>query len=188
MRRVGFSLIELVIVVVIIGVLAAMVVPRVVGASERAQAAAVRANLVQIEKAMLQYEAEYGAFPRGEWSDAVVLLQPYLRVTAGMTDGSRYKIVYAGPGSAEAASEGVSLTITSADWSRGLARTVDAAMDDGFGVSGRLRMPDEMTIKLLVEFASDKVPTKFETPVEGEDKVAGEAVAAPEGGEIKVVP
>lgn len=56
----GFSLIELVIVVMILGVVAAIAVPRLGGAAERAQAANLAANVVRIQKAIDLYTAEHG--------------------------------------------------------------------------------------------------------------------------------
>ncbi len=56
----GFSLIELVIVVVILGVVAAIAAPRLGGAAERAQTANLNANLARLQKAIDLYTAEHG--------------------------------------------------------------------------------------------------------------------------------
>ena len=58
-RRRAFSLLELVIVIVIMGVLAAIAVPRIVGASERAKAEAVSNDLAEVRNAIEVYKAEH---------------------------------------------------------------------------------------------------------------------------------
>lgn len=64
--RKGFTLIELMIVVIIIAALAAMVVPRLAGRSEQAKVAVARADInSNISMALKLYELDNGSFPTG---------------------------------------------------------------------------------------------------------------------------
>jgi general secretion pathway protein G len=59
----GFTLVELLLVVLIISVLAAIVVPRISGASDGAKQAKCRANFTNIVKALEMYVATNGKYP-----------------------------------------------------------------------------------------------------------------------------
>jgi len=60
----GFSLIEILLVVIIMGTLTAMVVPRLMGRSEQAKEAAARADInVNLATALKLYELDNGFFP-----------------------------------------------------------------------------------------------------------------------------
>jgi len=60
----GFTWIELMLVVIIIGALSAMVLPRLVGRSEQARSSATRADIkANIATALKLYELDNGEFP-----------------------------------------------------------------------------------------------------------------------------
>jgi general secretion pathway protein G len=62
-RSHGFTLIEIMLVVIIIGVLAAMVVPRLVGRTEQAKIARARSDIAAIGLALDLYELDIGRYP-----------------------------------------------------------------------------------------------------------------------------
>lgn len=60
----GFTLVELMLVVIIIGVLVAMVAPRLAGRSEQAKRAAARADIeANLASALDLYEIDNGTYP-----------------------------------------------------------------------------------------------------------------------------
>ena len=64
LTRSAFTLIELMLVVIIIGVLAAMVMPRLVGRSEQARSAAAKADInANISLALDMFEMDIGRYP-----------------------------------------------------------------------------------------------------------------------------
>ena len=59
----GFTLVEIMLVVIIIGVLAAMVVPRFAGRTEQAKVARAKADLAALGLALDMYELDLGVYP-----------------------------------------------------------------------------------------------------------------------------
>lgn len=59
----GFTLIEIMVVVFIIGLLAALVVPKVVGNTDKARVAKAKADIRAIEEAAGLYKLDYGRYP-----------------------------------------------------------------------------------------------------------------------------
>jgi general secretion pathway protein G len=62
-RKSGFTLIEILLVVVIIGILAGIGIPALSGKSESAMIAQGRANITSISSALAMYEMNNGAYP-----------------------------------------------------------------------------------------------------------------------------
>jgi general secretion pathway protein G len=62
-KRTGFTLIEMLIVIVVIAILALIVIPRLLGAGRRAKEAALRGDLHQFRNAIQQFEADVGDYP-----------------------------------------------------------------------------------------------------------------------------
>ena len=76
-NRAGFTLIELMLVVVIIGALAAMVVPRLAGRSEEARRGIAEADIKgNVSLALRLYEVDNGRYPSTEQGLAALLTKP----------------------------------------------------------------------------------------------------------------
>ena len=75
-EEVGFTLLELLVVVVIIGLLAGLVVPRYFDTLEKSKAKIARAQLDAFEKALEQYRLDVGSLPRNEQGLDALLLAP----------------------------------------------------------------------------------------------------------------
>ena len=65
-KRKGFTLIELLVVIAIIGILAAILLPMLGAARERANIAAARSFIRNIEQANAEYESDYARFVPGD--------------------------------------------------------------------------------------------------------------------------
>jgi len=65
-RQAGFTLIEIMVVVVILGILAALVVPRVLDRPDQARAVAARQDVSGIMQALKLYRLDNGRYPTTE--------------------------------------------------------------------------------------------------------------------------
>lgn len=73
----GFTLIEIMLVVIIIGALAAMVIPRLSGRSEQARIAAAQVDVdANIATGLKLYELDNGYFPSSEEGLNALLVKP----------------------------------------------------------------------------------------------------------------
>jgi general secretion pathway protein G len=75
--RRAFTLIELMLVVIIIGALVAMVMPRFAGRGEQAKIAAAKADIqANIATALKLYELDNGSFPTSDEGLGALLIRP----------------------------------------------------------------------------------------------------------------
>jgi len=64
MKKLGFTLVELLVVLTVIGLLLSIVVPNYVGKTRTAEEAALRQNLTLMRDALDKHFADVGAYPR----------------------------------------------------------------------------------------------------------------------------
>lgn len=86
--RGGFTLVEVMLVLLIIGVIAAFVVPNLLGSQEEAQISETKNKIQQIEAALDKYRMRYGSYPEGE---GVELLRRLVSATDDLSDEEREK-------------------------------------------------------------------------------------------------
>lgn len=76
LSRAGFSLIEVMIVVVILAILATLLAPRVMGRTDDAKRAAAKAQIKNIESALQLYKLDNGVYPSNEQGLKALVQKP----------------------------------------------------------------------------------------------------------------
>jgi general secretion pathway protein G len=72
----GFTLIEILVVITILGILAALVVPRLVGRTDEARAVAARQDIAAIMQALKLYRLDNGRYPTNEQGLQALVTRP----------------------------------------------------------------------------------------------------------------
>ncbi len=120
----GFTLIEILLVVVIIGILAGIALPKLSGHTRRAEITRARAEIENIGTALAQYEMDMGEFPRSlqelvtspgsdRWNGPYLpkgvpndpWRRPYVYVFPGQRNPRSYDLYSLGPDGVESADD-----------------------------------------------------------------------------------
>ncbi|HEX9685495.1 MAG TPA: type II secretion system major pseudopilin GspG [Burkholderiales bacterium] len=72
----GFTLVEIMVVVVILGILAVLIVPRVVGRTDEARTVAAKQDVAAIMQALKLYRLDNGRYPTTEQGLAALVTRP----------------------------------------------------------------------------------------------------------------
>jgi len=75
-RHRGFTLIEILVVIVILGVLAALIVPRVLERPDEARTTAARSNIAAVMQALKLYRLDNQRYPTGEQGLQALVAKP----------------------------------------------------------------------------------------------------------------
>ena len=103
----GFTLMELIVVIAILGLLSAIAVPRVIGYLDNAKIGAAKSSIDGLSSALDLYRIDVGRFPTTkEGLDALLAMPaaatgwngPYIRKKAELTDPWGHAYQYASPG------------------------------------------------------------------------------------------
>lgn len=80
--KAGFTLIELMVVIIILGLLAAIVMPRIVGETDKARYGAAQAQMRILEDALKRYKLDNGLFPSTEQGLEALVRRPSVGAAA----------------------------------------------------------------------------------------------------------
>ena len=72
----GFTLIEIMVVVVILGILSALIVPNIIGRPDEARVTAARAEIQQIANALEMYRLDNGNYPSTDQGLEALVTEP----------------------------------------------------------------------------------------------------------------
>ena len=85
----GFTLIEIMVVITILGILAALIVPRVVGRTDDARIAAARQDIASVMQALKLYRLDNGRYPTTEQGLQALITKPTDRAGAEQLETRR---------------------------------------------------------------------------------------------------
>jgi general secretion pathway protein G len=75
-RSAGFTLVEIMVVVVILGILAVLIVPRVLGRSDEARQAAAKHDIAAIMQSLKLYKLDNGRYPTNDQGLQALVSKP----------------------------------------------------------------------------------------------------------------
>ncbi|WP_149496896.1 type II secretion system protein [Roseiconus lacunae] len=92
-RRKGFSLLELLAVITILAVIAAVVIPRITASKKSAQQEVNKQNIAEINAAVERWYFEKGAYPKNNLSDIGTDVNFFPEgIPRNPVDNSRYRL------------------------------------------------------------------------------------------------
>lgn len=107
----GFTIIELMVVIVILGILAAIIAPRIIGRVDDARVTEAKVQIQNLETALKLYRLDNGRYPSAEQGLAALIEKPttgviparwreggYLEKTRVPADPWGNRFIYASPG------------------------------------------------------------------------------------------
>jgi general secretion pathway protein G len=88
----GFTLIEIMVVIIILGLLATLVIPNITGYTEKAKREKARADIASLEGALELFQADNGFYPTTEQGlDALIFKPSTGRIPAKWMEGGYFK-------------------------------------------------------------------------------------------------
>jgi general secretion pathway protein G len=81
MQQKGFTLLEIMVVIVILGVLAAMVVPNLIGNKDKADIQKVKSDIVALENALDMYKLDNSVYPTTDQGLEALVSEPSISPT-----------------------------------------------------------------------------------------------------------
>jgi len=75
-RSAGFTLVEIMVVVVILGILAVLIVPRVLGRSDEARQAAAKHDIATVMQSLKLYKLDNGRYPTNDQGLQALVTKP----------------------------------------------------------------------------------------------------------------
>jgi|SRR5690554_1934571 len=80
-KQTGFSLIEVMVVIAILGLLASLILPNVLGSADQANRQKARTDIISLENALAQYRLDNGYFPTTEQGLEALVREPTVQPT-----------------------------------------------------------------------------------------------------------
>ena len=147
----AFTLIELIVVIVVIGILAAVSIPKFVDASEETNLTATSEDLRAIVNAVSMYHAKYGSYPRDVNRRQVVgVLDPFFKDTNPFSKPAPIGGVYDYEGPPNWSPVQISIrSETASNHSEATAIALDEYMDDGDLTTGSIRRQGNRTYYIV---------------------------------------
>lgn len=149
--RSAFTLVELLVVIVMLGILAVIVVPKAINAQQETALTATAADLKAIENAIALYVSEHGAYPRDvNRRQMVGVLDPYFKSDNPFSKPSPIGGVYDYEGPPNWSPIQISIrSERQSNHSQDRAIELDEYMDNGDLSSGTIRRQGDRTYYII---------------------------------------